>query len=409
MLHKQALAEAAAQWRRAERGPLHGLPVIVKDLFDVAGTPTTGSCAAYRDRVAVRDADAVESLRRAGAVVVAKANQHEVGAGSTGLVSCFGPVANPWDLDRIPGGSSSGCAAAVAAGLVPLALGSDTGGSIRMPTSFCGITGLRPTPGRVSLRGALPMSPGYDTAGPMAATARECAVALAVLTGRPAPPPSSDGHLRGLRVGLPGPYFDLLHPETRRAIEAAATTLELLGARADWIDGPGIDPEFEGFRLVWADVAHLHRDLWDDPRVSADVASLIEVGRRMTGLDYGRSRQHAMRLREQFDRAFVKVDVLLTPATPYPAPRADQDEVEVSGGAVDVHRGGPSRLTVPINEAGVPAVAFPVGKSTEGMPLGAQLVGPAFTDELLLKVVSGYQTATDHHGIQGTAERVSAR
>jgi aspartyl-tRNA(Asn)/glutamyl-tRNA(Gln) amidotransferase subunit A len=397
-----ALAEAAAldgaASPRARRDdpprPLHGVPVVVKDLFDVAGLATTGACAAYLDRVATVDSDVVAALRDAGAVVVAKANQHELGAGATGLVSCFGPVANPRRHDCIPGGSSSGSAAVVGAGAVPLAIGSDTGGSIRMPASFCGITGLRPTPGRISLRGAQPMSPGYDTAGPMAATAHECAVAFAALApGATAPADARDepGGLDGLRIGLPRPYFELLHAETRAAVLAAARSMEALGAHVEWLDGPDVDREFAGFRHVWADVAHHHREVWDHPAVDAEVAALVDGGRAMSGLDYARSRAHAESVRAQFAAALGAVDVLLAPATPYPAPRVDQEHVDVEGGVLDVRQGSPSRLTVPVNEAGLPAVAFPVGTTADGRPLGAQLVGRPYADERLLAAVSTYQ------------------
>jgi aspartyl-tRNA(Asn)/glutamyl-tRNA(Gln) amidotransferase subunit A len=389
-----ALVEADAIDRRsASRRLLEGVPVVVKDLFDVAGLPTTGGCAAYRDRVATADSAVAAALRAAGAIVVAKTNQHELGAGATGLVSCFGPTANPFDSGRIAGGSSSGSAVAVAAGAVPLAIGSDTGGSIRMPASFCGITGLRPTPGRVSLAGALAMSPGYDTAGPMAATARECSIALAALTGEPTAPAITAEALRTTRIGLPSAYFQLVHPDTRDAVEKAATAFEGLGARVEWVDGPDLDPHFDGFRHVWADLAHHHRRLWDNPEVSDDVAALIETGRCMTGVDYARSRAHADRVRLQFADVLGSVDVLLAPATPYPAPRADQQEVAVAGGTVDVHRGGPSRLTVPVNEARLPAVSFPVGITGDHLPLGAQLIGPPQSDESLLAIVAAFQDA----------------
>jgi aspartyl-tRNA(Asn)/glutamyl-tRNA(Gln) amidotransferase subunit A len=200
-----------------------------------------------------------------------------------------------------------------------LAIGSDTGGSIRIPASICGITGLRPTPGRVSLAGAQPMSPGYDTAGPMAATARECAVALAALIGAASPlraMPSDP--LTGLRVGLPSAYFELVHPETRQAVEAGAAALEGLGARVDWIDQPDLDADFAGFEHVWADVAHHHRERWDNPAVSDEVAALIDVGRRLAGVDHAQSRAHADSVRRQFVEVLERVDVLLTPATPYP-------------------------------------------------------------------------------------------
>ena len=397
----EALAEADALDRlpAGDRGQLHGVPVAVKDLFDVAGLPTTGGCAAYNDHVASTDAAVVKALVAAGAVVVAKTNQHELGAGATGLVSSFGPVANPIAVDRLAGGSSSGSAAAVAAGAVPLAVGSDTGGSIRIPASFCGVTGLRPTPGRISLAGAQAMSPGYDTAGPLARTARDCAAAFAVLA-HPRPTPTFQTDIAGVRVGLPEPYFELVHPDTRRAVEHAAATLEELGAVVDWTSGPGLDPEFDGFRHVWADLAHHHRHVWDNPAVSDAVAALLDLGRRAHGLDYAASRATADHICHQFAKAFDRVDVLLTPTTPYPAPRAADDHVEVVGGALDVHEGAPSRLTLPVNEAGTPAVAFPVGTTTDGLPLGAQLIGPPYTDEQLLAFVTLYQDATASHELR---------
>jgi aspartyl-tRNA(Asn)/glutamyl-tRNA(Gln) amidotransferase subunit A len=234
------------------------------------------------------------------------------------------------------------------------------------------------------------MSPGYDTAGPMARTALDCAVAFAALADRSTPVTVATS-LTGLRVGLPEPYFVHLHPDTRAAVEDAAHRLESLGATVEWTPRPGLDPAFDGFHHVWADVAHHHRPIWDDPAVSDEVASLIDLGRRSTGLDYAASRAAADRIRDEFADALRPFDVLLTPATPYPAPRTDEEEVAVTGGTVDVRRGGPSRLTVPINEAGVPAVAFPVGATADGLPLGAQLIGPPYGDERLLAIVAAHQ------------------
>jgi aspartyl-tRNA(Asn)/glutamyl-tRNA(Gln) amidotransferase subunit A len=378
-------------------GPLHGVPVVVKDLFDVAGVPTTGCCAAYEGRIATEDSDVVAALRAAGAVVVAKTNQHELGGGATGLVSAYGPVWNPWGDGRIAGGSSSGSAAAVAAGVVTLAIGSDTGGSIRIPSSFCGITGLKPTHGRVSLHGALPMSPGYDTAGPMAQTAAQCALAFRILTAGGLLPSQPARNVARLRIGLPAPFFRSLHPETRAATEDAAVTLEKLGAVIEPLDGPGIDEGWKGFPHVWADLAHLHAGIVGDERISPGLTSLINVGLRLTGTEYAASMAHARAMRQDFELAFRRVDALLAPCTPYPAPRATDDEVAVQGGVLDVHRGAPSRLTVPVNEAGLPAIAFPVGRSDEGLPIGAQLIGRPYDEETLLAVVESFQGATSHH------------
>ena len=397
VLADEALARAQELDGQDPTGPLHGVPVVIKDCFDIAGVPTTGACGAYEGRVATEDSDVVKALRAAGAVIVAKTNQHELGGGSTGLVSAYGPVFNPWGEGRIPGGSSSGSAAAVAAGVVTVAIGSDTGGSIRMPSSFCGTTGLKPTHGRVSLRGAMPMSPGYDTAGPIAATAALCGVAFRILSADGLVPSRPARSVQGLRIGLPSPFFQKVHPETRAATEAAAVTLEKLGAVVEPLDGPGIDEGWSGFRHVWADMVHLHASIVGDERISPDLTSLFNVGLRVSGADYAASMARARAMREDFEAALRRVDALLAPCTPYPAPRATDTEVQVEGGVLDVHRGSPSRLTVPVNEAGLPSLAFPVGQSAEALPLGAQLIGAPYDEETLLAVVEAFQSATPHH------------
>jgi len=397
VLADAALARARELDGQESVGPLHGVPVVVKDLFDIVGVPTTGCCGAYEGRVATEDSDVVAALRAAGAVIVAKTNQHELGGGATGLVSSRGPVWNPWAEGRIAGGSSSGSAAAVAAGVVTLAMGSDTGGSIRIPSSFCGITGLKPTHGRVSLRGALPMSPGYDTAGPMAQTAAECGVAFRILTVGGLVPSRPARVVAGLRIGLPAPFFQNLHPETRAATEDAAVALEKLGAVIEPLDGPGLDEGWNGFPHVWADLAHLHSAIVGDDRISPSLTSLINVGLRLTGTEYAASIASARATRQDFELAFRRADALLAPCTPYPAPRATDDEIPVQGGVLDVHRGAPSRLTVPVNEAGLPSIAFPVGRSKDGLPLGAQLIGSPYDEESLLAVVEAFQGATSHH------------
>ena len=406
VLAEEARAQAKALEGTGPVGPLHGIPVVVKDLFDLTGAPTTGCCAAYAGRLATADSAVVEALRAAGAVVVAKTNQHELGAGATGLVSCIGPARNPCDPGRLPGGSSSGSAVAVAAGVTALGIGSDTGGSIRMPASFCGVTGLKTTHGRVSLRGAMPMSPALDSAGPLARSAADCALAFRILAGHEpaagafAPPPTGPVEpTPGLRVGLPRAFFRLVHPETRAAVEGAARALEDLGAAVEEIDGPQLDEGWDGFKFVWADVAHGHPHLWDDPGVHAEVASLIDFGRAMSGVDYAASRSRAREIRASFEQSLTVVDVLLAPATPYPAPPVEAQEVAVEGGALDVHSGSPSRLTVPVNLAGLPSLAFPVGMSSEGLPLGAQLIGRPWAEETLLAWIDAYQQTRTSHSV----------
>jgi aspartyl-tRNA(Asn)/glutamyl-tRNA(Gln) amidotransferase subunit A len=404
LLAEAARARAKALEQTPPAGPLHGLPVAVKDAFDVAGAATTACCRAFGRRIATRNAAAVEALVAAGAIVVAKTNQHELMVGATGAISSFGPVSNPWEPDRLAGGSSSGSAALVAVRAVPMALGSDSGGSIRVPASFCGITGLKPTHGAVSLEGALAMSPGLDSAGPLAASAEDCAVVFEVLRrskiqphlGPPAAPPASGLSPEGLRIGLPRAFFSLVHPATRAAVEEAAGVLGGLGGHVDWIDGPELDERWNGFKHVWADVAHLYRELWDRDGVHPDVAYLINFGRAMTGVAYAASRQRAGEIRHSFERALAAVDVLLAPATPYPAPPMAATHVDVDGGALAIHDGTPTRLTAPVNLAGLPAVAFPVGFA-DGLPLGAQLIGPPQSEEALLGLAMAYQSVTDWH------------
>jgi aspartyl-tRNA(Asn)/glutamyl-tRNA(Gln) amidotransferase subunit A len=243
----------------------------------------------------------------------------------------------------------------------------------------------------------MPMSPGYDTAGPMAQTAAQCAMAFRVLSADGLVPSRPARSVQGLRIGLPGPFFQSLHPETRAATEAAAVTLEKLGAIVEPVDGPGPDEGWKGFAHVWADLAHLHADIVGDDRISPDLAALIDYGLRLSGTGYAASMARARAMRQDFELAFRRVDALLTPCTPYPAPRATDEEVPVQGGTLDVHRGSPSRLTVPVNEAGLPAVAFPVGRSSEGLPIGAQLIGAPYDEETLLAVVEAFQGATSHH------------
>jgi aspartyl-tRNA(Asn)/glutamyl-tRNA(Gln) amidotransferase subunit A len=297
----------------------------------------------------------------------------------------------------MPGGSSAGSAAAVAAGMVPVAIGTDTGGSVRIPSSFCGLTGLKPTWGRVSLRGAMPLNPWLDTAGPMARTATQCAAVFIVLAGAGGPLAVP---LARLRIGVPETFFRLVQPETNAALEAAAQRFEGLGATVRALDdseGPLLDEGSQGFAHTWPELAAAFPELVDDPQVHPEVAALLRMGREMPATRYAASRACANEVGQSFKRVLEKVDVLLTPATPYPAPPAQAEHVDVEGGTVDVHLSGPSRLTVPVNLAGLPALAFPVGYSSAGLPVGAQLIGRSHDEETLLAAVEIYQSVTEHH------------
>lgn len=382
--------------RDTDPGPLHGVPVAVKDLFDVAGWETTGCCAAYRGRVAAVDAAVVRRLRTAGAVIVGKTNQHELAAGATNLVSACGPTANPWDRARITGGSSGGSGAVVAAGVVPVALGTDTGGSVRIPASLCGVTGLKSTHGRVSLDGVMPLAPSLDTVGPLGSTAEDVALVHAVLTAddQEAGPPS----LHELRLGeLGGEYARYLQHDVRDLVARAARTLEHLGARTVAVPGAPFDPAVWGV-VAWAEFAREHGALLEHRhRLHPRTAELLEQGAAVTVDEAKEATLRVESIGWGFSRAFSAADLLLAAATPFAAPVAGIDEIDTGGGTLSVRAGAVSLLTRSVNLAGLPAAAFPIGSTREGLPVGAQLIGPAGSEALLLRVVGAFQRATDHH------------
>ena len=391
----EALAEAKELEGAEPIGPLHGAPIAIKDLYDVAGLPTTGCCAAYLDRMASADSPVVASLKRAGAIVVGKTNMHELAFGATTQVSCFGGTRNPWDTTRIPAGSSGGSGAAVAAGIVAMAMGSDTGGSIRLPSSMCGVTGLKPTHGAVSLRGALPMTASYDTGGPLAVSAEDCALVFQIISGfdyayaysttGPQLPPTAD------RVVVLRNWIDHATPEVVAAVEASAAALRELGF--DVVDSTGPDPlaiRDVVTPLLTGEFAHHFRDLWVDDRVSEPIRMLMEVGRQVTAPDYVAGREASLRLRLAFLELFENADALLAPGAPYPAPRIDEVDNLTEAARSTV-------FTLPVNAAGLPAVAFPVGFSSDRLPLGAQLIGPPWSELRLCSIADAYQRTTDWH------------
>ncbi|HXF35756.1 MAG TPA: amidase [Actinomycetota bacterium] len=365
-------------------GPLHGVPVAVKDLFDVRGWETTGCCRAYEGNVARTDAALVTRLRSAGAIVVGKTNQHELACGATNVVSACGPTRNPWDPTRITGGSSGGSGAAVATGVVPIALGTDTGGSIRIPSSLCGCLGLKPTTGRLPAEGMMPLAPSLDCPGPMAATAEDLALAWTVLSGRP-PDVREPG--APARVGVLGGWFGRATADQLAAVRAAVEALAAGGSDVVELPGEGIEDVVERWRAVaWAEFADHHGSLLERPELLGErTAAALRFGVERTPEQRADAAADAARIRRWFLERLAGIDVLLTPTTPFPAPPADADAVEVGPGVeVDVHRGGPAWFTEPVNLSRLPAVAVPAGRSGEGLPLSVQLIGPEDGEPLLL-------------------------
>jgi len=403
----RALAEAKAAEAALLRGdtrPLLGIPVGYKDIYDTRGIKTTAGSALWADRVPDADATCVARLQNAGCVMLGKLITHEFAWGIQSPGHRFKPARNPWNRDRIPGGSSSGSGAALAAGLCVGALGTDTGGSIRGPASFSGITGLKPTYGRCSRAGVATLSWTLDHTGPMARSTEDCAYLLQALAGHdPLDPASSHApvadyvgglarSIRGLRVGVPRDFFfDGVDPEVTRAFEDAMTTLRGLGAQVTDVTISSIW-DAPSFMVIMASEAFAYheRDLRERPELYGDLLrERLVSGALYTGAEY----VQALRLRERLRREMLdvlrEVDVLATPTSPKPAPTF----------AVmwDISLGFPRSNTAPFNLSGLPALALPCGLSGGGLPLSLQLAGRPFDEATVLRAGHAYQQATDWH------------
>lgn len=380
--------------------PLRGIPVLVKEQIDVAGHHSTACTRAFRNRVATTDSRLATRLRAAGAVIVGKANMHELAASATGHVSACGPTRNPWDPRRLTGGSSGGSAAAVATRSVPLALGTDTAGSIRIPCSLCGVTGLKPTHDRLSMDGVMPLAPSFGCPGPIAASVQGLGLAYAVLAdqlealGRMREPP------HGLEVGRvsDGYYAELIHPDVRAALDHVADVVGAAGAALVTVAVAGMDDASRVWAdIAWSELASSYPDL-DLTQVGRQIAEHYRYGRQLPGQRRTTARARAFEIRDSFLTALRQVDALLLPCTPYPAPRFTDDAIEVGEGQfMNVFSGGPIWFTCPVNIAGLPSLALPAGFTRNGLPLGVQLVGRPGGEWTLLRLGSAFQARTSHH------------
>ena len=385
--------------------PLAGIPLVAKDLYDVAGHETTGCCAAYAGRVADADAPTIRRALAAGLVLVGKANQHELAAGGTNLVSACGATRNPWDPARMTGGSSGGSGSVVAAGIVPWSLGSDTGGSIRIPASFCGVVGLKPTNGALPLDGLMPLAPSLDTAGPMAGTVADTWTLFEILAGREARHPARDWLLRRpdrpFRVGVAEPYVaGVVHEEVAVAVVEAATALVNAGVEVDPMDGHGLDDA----RALWSAVcfpefvdAHpALRHPSARAKVAPTVVDWLDRGAAATEADRERAAIRRMEFERWFRERLALVDALLVPTTPYPAPLADQEFVELAPDvAVDIASVGPGFMTCAANLAGLPAMSIPASRTVDGLPVGVSLIGRAGEEETVARIAARWEAASD--------------
>ncbi len=382
---------------------LYGLPVAVKDLYETAGVRTTAGSRFFADFVPETDAEAVRRLKEAGAVILGKTNTHEIALGVTNINPHFGNCLNPWDTQRVTGGSSGGSAAAVASGMVLAALGTDTGGSIRIPASLCGVTGLKPTYGRVSLRGVFPLSWNLDHAGPLTRSARDAALMLQVLAGYDPLDPGSinapvDDYLRDIDAGVQGwkialavgEFIEAAEAEVLAALQEAAQVFRAQGAEV-------VEVEVEWLReaalanslMTQADGAAFHRErLREHPDwFGEDVRTRLEMGAAYSSGEYALARRTQSIVRRKAEAFFEEYDLLLLPSTPIPAPR-----IEGSDALEQARR--LTRFTAPFNLAGLPAISVPDGFSSEGLPLGLQIAGPHWGEARVLRAAQAYEEAT---------------
>ncbi|PYT15358.1 MAG: Asp-tRNA(Asn)/Glu-tRNA(Gln) amidotransferase GatCAB subunit A [Acidobacteria bacterium] len=382
--------------RGMDRGPLHGVPIAHKDLVLTKGIHTTAGSKLFSDFIPDHDADIVTKLNDAGVVLLGKTGLHELAYGITSNNPHFGAIHNPWDLDRIPGGSSGGSGAAVAADLVPMATGTDTGGSIRIPASFCGVAGLKPTYERVSRRGVLPLGLTLDHIGPLTRTVRDAAVAFHAMADHPSGyVPPAQAYIRGLRIGLPqNYYFDRIDVEVHAAVRTAVQTAAALGATIVDVRVPDIDAlNVVGRVLLLSEaVSVLRPHLGRRADFGTDVLALLDQGRLIPAADY----LDAQRLRRifihEFSKLWTQADCVFTPATPIAAPKIGQTTVQI-GAATDDTRLATTRFARGINVLGVPALAMPCGFTQAGLPIGLQILAAPLQEDRLLRIGAAIEDA----------------
>jgi len=409
--------EARRQARAAERairsgnasGPLHGIPISLKDNFWTRGIRSTAGSKILANFVPDEDSDVASRLARAGAILLGKTNMHEFAYGITNENPHYGPVRNPWAQERISGGSSGGSAVAVATGMGFASMGTDTGGSIRIPASLCGIVGLKPTYGLVSVAGVVPLAETMDHAGPLGRTVTDVCIMLQAVTvkypkGAPAPECRKLGRSipRRFRLGWPKEYFfDRVDAEVRRAIEAAGKTLESLGARIEEVSLPHLADSVEpSTNIAMAEATRYHEAQGFFPARAAeygeDVRKRLEMGREVRAVDYLNAFAVKREIEKEFQAAFARVDAIIAPALPIDAPRIGENELMIEGEKETV-RSALVRLNRPANLTGDPAISIPCGFTRAGLPIGLQLIGAHWSEARLLAIALAYEDATEWH------------
>jgi aspartyl-tRNA(Asn)/glutamyl-tRNA(Gln) amidotransferase subunit A len=402
-----AARQAEAEIRRGDwRGPLHGIPLALKDLIDTAGVPTTAASLLFKGRVPAEDAEVVRRLKTAGAVLLGKQNLHEFAYGGSSMVSAFGEVRNAWNREHIAGGSSGGSATAVAAGLGYGAIGTDTAGSVREPSALCGVVGLKPTYGRVSARGVIPLSPSLDHVGQIGRTVEDVAVIFAAIAGYDAADKASvdapvedyaaalKDTFRPLRVGLPKKFFfEDLDPEVASAVNHAVSGLAALGAEIREIELPV--PTDRTLQSAEAYAFHSEFVARSPELYQPETLRRIRTGQNVSPEAQLECRRELERARRDIASIFADVAVLVTPTTPIAAPTIA--ELTKTPDLLRPRELLLLRNTRPVNVWGLPAISVPCGFTEAGLPIGLQIIGPRWGETLVLQVAHAYEQATAWH------------
>jgi len=394
------LCSARRKKSRRDRGSLHGIPISLKDNIHTAGIRTTAGAKFLSEFVPEKDAHIVSRLKATGAIILGKTNLHEFAYGVTTNNPHYGPTRNPWDMARVPGGSSGGAAAAVAAGLCVAAIGTDTGGSIRIPASLCGVVGFKPTLHRVSVEGVVPLSPTLDCVGPLARSVEDAALVLdAIADSRKGELPLAKSATAKARkkftLAVPKEFFfDVLDPEVRTSFELSLKLLRKRGFAVKDLSIPLLDnTESTGNNIAWAEATHYHQKMGWFPKHSADygedVRSRLEIGARVTAATYLEAMEQREKFIAQFHSALAaaKVDALAVPTAPIPAPLIGEESTTING-KDHATRALLLRLNRPANLAGLPAISLPCGLTMSGLPLGIQLIAAQSSDAVLVALAN---------------------
>ena len=381
--------------RGNDRGPMHGVPIAHKDILRTKGVRTTCGSLLFAEDVPEADAEVVGRLEAAGAVCMGKTGLHELAYGITSNNPHFGTIRNPCDPERIPGGSSGGSGAAVAAGMALGATGTDTGGSIRIPASFCGVFGLKPTYGLLSCVGIQPLGLSLDHVGPIAGDSAGAAAMLRAMGDGRDVAETAGATLKGVRVGVPeNYYFDNVHAEVAAAVRGAIERAKEMGAEIVAVRVPDMETvNAVGRTILLAEASAVYRP-WIEQRerFGADVLALLEQGLLVAAVDYVNAQRLRRRLAREFATACERVDCLFMPATPTAAPRIGEQETEIGGKAMDVRLAATS-LVRGINVTGLPALSMPCGRTAAGLPIGLQIVGRAYGEWAILRVSASLESA----------------